>query len=63
MSDPKESPEQADASPETPLNETTPQMDSQQKSAESSDLETLDETTAEVRRVLGSEEPPSRRRG
>jgi hypothetical protein len=49
VSDPKENSEPADAAPEASLDETTPPISVQQKSAEPGSLESLDKTTAEMR--------------
>lgn len=62
MSDPKENSESADAAPEASLDETTPPISVQQKSAEPGGLESLDKTTAEMREFLGSQNPSRRHR-
>jgi len=60
IDDPKEIPESGGTPPSPPLNETTPPMDLQQKGAESSDFETLEKTTPEMREFLGSQDRPRR---
>lgn len=62
MSDPTDSEPATPAVPDPPLEETTPPMKLQQKSADPAEIETLDQTTAPIKSFLGSENPGKPRR-